>query len=255
LFFASVLLCQVASSPTFTRTPRPTCGNAKVESGEQCDDGNKSGGDGCSAACTIESGFRCQTVFRRSCCSRCGDGRLGPQEQCDDGNIRSGDGCNATCGVERTFYCYSCNGKSVCNKITLFLKCSTVFSVEGYGADAVGELTVYEETNDVYRIRGTVSVTLYHYIRRRRPSISILPPALYEGSLEKTVPKAMDISPKDTSGNAVTVMLGYPVPSSAQGYTSAVYAFRAPYLIPVQHTTSCTASDLENGGIRRGIAT
>ena len=35
--------------------PAPVCGNGAVESPEQCDDGNTSSGDGCSATCTIES--------------------------------------------------------------------------------------------------------------------------------------------------------------------------------------------------------
>ncbi len=33
----------------------PVCGNGVVEAGEQCDDGNKVSGDGCSATCTVES--------------------------------------------------------------------------------------------------------------------------------------------------------------------------------------------------------
>jgi cysteine-rich repeat protein len=32
----------------------PVCGNGTRESGEQCDDGNTSGGDGCGATCTVE---------------------------------------------------------------------------------------------------------------------------------------------------------------------------------------------------------
>ncbi len=35
--------------------PAPECGNNKLEDGEQCDDGNKEDGDGCSAACVTES--------------------------------------------------------------------------------------------------------------------------------------------------------------------------------------------------------
>ncbi|HEY0477235.1 MAG TPA: TonB family protein [Kofleriaceae bacterium] len=33
--------------------PAPVCGNGVVEAGEQCDDGNTAGGDGCSATCRI----------------------------------------------------------------------------------------------------------------------------------------------------------------------------------------------------------
>lgn len=34
--------------------PGPACGNGKLEAGEECDDGNAAGGDGCSAACAAE---------------------------------------------------------------------------------------------------------------------------------------------------------------------------------------------------------
>lgn len=35
------------------------CGNGILEMGEQCDDGSTLGGDGCSADCTVESGYSC----------------------------------------------------------------------------------------------------------------------------------------------------------------------------------------------------
>lgn len=35
----------------------PVCGNNKLEQGEQCDDGNKESGDGCSSTCQTESDF------------------------------------------------------------------------------------------------------------------------------------------------------------------------------------------------------
>jgi MYXO-CTERM domain-containing protein len=35
------------------------CGNAKLEPGEGCDDGNDAAGDGCSKTCKIENGFAC----------------------------------------------------------------------------------------------------------------------------------------------------------------------------------------------------
>ena len=34
----------------------PACGNDHLEPGEQCDDGNSSSNDGCSASCTLEDG-------------------------------------------------------------------------------------------------------------------------------------------------------------------------------------------------------
>lgn len=35
------------------------CGNIVLEAGEQCDDGNSEGGDGCSAACQVEDNWSC----------------------------------------------------------------------------------------------------------------------------------------------------------------------------------------------------
>ncbi|MEI9949401.1 MAG: DUF4215 domain-containing protein [Pseudomonadota bacterium] len=64
----------------------PTCGDEKIEKGEECDnaEGNASG------ACA-----KCKTAS-------CGDGVVyaAGQEQCDDGNKLSGDGCSATCRAE-----------------------------------------------------------------------------------------------------------------------------------------------------------
>jgi cysteine-rich repeat protein len=62
-----------------------TCGNGVVEPGEECDDGNTTAGDGCSATCRREV---------------CGNGVLDPGEECDDGNTTPGDGCTATCRLE-----------------------------------------------------------------------------------------------------------------------------------------------------------
>ncbi len=65
------------------------CGNGAIESGEQCDDGNGTSGDGCSAACQLEASP-----------GACGDGFVDDGEQCDDGNTTGGDGCSATCQDE-----------------------------------------------------------------------------------------------------------------------------------------------------------
>jgi len=61
------------------------CGDGNIDPGEQCDDGNNVGGDGCEADCTLPSS------------GRCGDGVLDAGEQCDDGNNVDGDGCQADC--------------------------------------------------------------------------------------------------------------------------------------------------------------
>ncbi|MBX7144517.1 MAG: DUF4215 domain-containing protein [Oligoflexia bacterium] len=82
-------------TPSATVGPRrpttPYCGNALLEGYEECDDGNQSDNDGCSAGCLREE---------------CGDGvtQSDPNrpEECDDGNKKSGDGCSDGCKRE---YC------------------------------------------------------------------------------------------------------------------------------------------------------
>jgi len=72
-----------------TPSPQPQCGNGALEPGEQCDDGNNFDNDGCDASCAVES----PTAL-------CGNGLLEPGEQCDDGNLLRGDGCDAECAFE-----------------------------------------------------------------------------------------------------------------------------------------------------------
>ncbi|MCA9542159.1 MAG: DUF4215 domain-containing protein, partial [Myxococcales bacterium] len=57
------------------------CGNARLDPGETCDDGNLRAGDGCDARCLRE----------------CGNGVLDGDEQCDDGNAIDTDGCRNDC--------------------------------------------------------------------------------------------------------------------------------------------------------------
>ncbi len=71
---------------------------------EECDDGNKNPGDGCSATGTIEPGFICRFVGQL-CTPICGDGKVVNGEKCDDGNRNGGDGCSAVCEVEPGYYC------------------------------------------------------------------------------------------------------------------------------------------------------
>ncbi len=68
------------------------CGNGIVEPGEQCDDGNQTSGDGCSADCKSNE--------------TCGNGVVDEDrgEQCDDGNHIAHDGCDSTCQSETTMW-------------------------------------------------------------------------------------------------------------------------------------------------------
>ena len=76
----------------------PVCGNGTVETGETCDDGNATDGDGCSGVCQNENQS-----------SVCGNGTVESGEQCDDGNTTDGDGCSANCQTEGALACVKIN--------------------------------------------------------------------------------------------------------------------------------------------------
>jgi cysteine-rich repeat protein len=62
------------------------CGDGVVDPGEECDDGNTEGGDGCSASCAGESPL-----------AVCGNATVEAGEECDDGNDVAFDGCEDDC--------------------------------------------------------------------------------------------------------------------------------------------------------------
>ncbi len=72
---------------------QPECGNSIPEPPEQCDDGNTTDGDGCSALCQTEGMPEPDPV--------CGNNEVEQGEQCDDGNTTDGDGCSSTCQLEQ----------------------------------------------------------------------------------------------------------------------------------------------------------
>ncbi len=78
-----------------------TCGNEEIDSGEQCDDGNNVGGDGCSAICTAEG-------------SDCGNGQPDPGEDCStcpaDVSCTLGQICQSGLCVATT----TCNADADC---------------------------------------------------------------------------------------------------------------------------------------------
>jgi fibro-slime domain-containing protein len=94
------------------------CGDGKVTGIEVCDDGNAISGDGCSATCQIEPGYKC--IANDACLKivYCGDGVVQQPEVCDDGAAKPGDGCDGTCHPEPGFRCTTpgqpCTSMAIC---------------------------------------------------------------------------------------------------------------------------------------------
>jgi|GEM_PF-1574865 len=111
---------QTSSSVSSAAPVGTYCGDGLPNTGEQCDDGNKKPGDGCSPTCSNEfCGDRVATPRLNEECDDgntavndgcntqcrhefCGDTivQTGIGEQCDDGNMRRGDGCSERCQTE-----------------------------------------------------------------------------------------------------------------------------------------------------------
>lgn len=108
-----------------------SCGNNEVEAGEQCDDGNIMGGDGCSSTCQSETSSCPTSWIGDSNCDEvcnnaennwdggdcetttpvCGNGTVEIGEQCDDGNLDNTDECPTNCMLEEpTDYCANLDG-------------------------------------------------------------------------------------------------------------------------------------------------
>jgi cysteine-rich repeat protein len=78
------------------------CGNAFVQPGEGCDDGDLEAGDGCDPTCQVEDGWACPSG---ACQPLCGDGQIVGGETCDDSDVDPDDGCTALCQVTLGWVC------------------------------------------------------------------------------------------------------------------------------------------------------
>jgi cysteine-rich repeat protein len=82
-----------------------TCGNGRLDFGEECDDGNTLPADGCDGSCILECNWSDCPKPPFTITVVCGDGMLNSPEGCDDANVSVGDGCSGNCTVEPGFRC------------------------------------------------------------------------------------------------------------------------------------------------------
>ncbi|MDI1476522.1 DUF4215 domain-containing protein [Polyangium sp. y55x31] len=83
-------VCGLASACVNGACSAIVCGDGVVHPGEDCDDGNQIGGDGCESDCTLPPAG-----------SVCGNGVRDAGEHCDDSNTKNLDGCDSACKFEQ----------------------------------------------------------------------------------------------------------------------------------------------------------
>lgn len=103
------------------------CGNAVLDAGEECDDGNTNNADYCTNTCEntvcgdgirqiweeCDDGNAVQNDACSNACRKpfCGDGIVQGAEQCDDGNAKNTDNCTNACEVAHCGDGYVQNGE------------------------------------------------------------------------------------------------------------------------------------------------
>jgi cysteine-rich repeat protein len=125
-----------ATTINVTVTGEPVCGNGVVEDVEECDDGNTTSGDCCSATCTAEVGSSCDDGVYCNGPDECDASgicaNVGPAVDCDDGaSCTTGDYCDEGLGS-----CVNTLNNSLCND-GLFCTGSETCDPENIEADPV----------------------------------------------------------------------------------------------------------------------
>ncbi len=126
----------------------PVCGDGVLATGEGCEDANLVDGDGCSASCTVETGWTCGTALGVSavgtCIANCGDSSILGGETCDDGNRASGDACDSACRTESAIAEIEANGS--------FAEADAVAIALGSGSETVSGAISPVADLDTYRL-------------------------------------------------------------------------------------------------------
>jgi cysteine-rich repeat protein len=232
-----------------------TCGDGVVTGTEQCDDGNAAGGDGCSAACAAEPGFRCASVCRdwrcppaavadgaaaSACAPVCGDGRIvAGLEGCDDGNAAAGDGCAPDCVVEPGYACTTAPApppapagalRSVCSPLC-GVGCSSGGAAAAWGAAAGGVAGWFLVRVNV-SVSGAAAAVAAAVAGTNRTA---------QGAVVASVADAV----RHNASDVVLVAAWLAPPAAASGSSSGVSAAAAP---------SHDAADARRGAARLGAA-
>ncbi len=143
--------------------PSKTCGNALVDAGEECDDGNHDDADACLSTCKK---------------ARCGDGIQSVHEACDDGNTIDTDACRndcslSTCGDGIVQSPEQCDSKdpNQCTPLCLVPSCGDGFVAPASEACDRGpsnenrpaiELVADGATSSVVPIRGNSGIVAFY---------------------------------------------------------------------------------------------
>jgi len=85
---------QAAAAPQGPAADQLANARRRPQVGEECDDGDKNSGDGCSDTCKVEPGFNCPVPGRHA--RNAGNGIKESAEACDDGNRDDGMAVRAT---------------------------------------------------------------------------------------------------------------------------------------------------------------
>ncbi|MFH2007106.1 MAG: DUF4215 domain-containing protein [bacterium] len=102
-YVGGTLLCLPSCAFNLSGCIPIQCGDGILSAGEQCDDGDTTNGDGCNAACQVESGWSCAGE-PSNCTLLCGNSQLDAGEQCD-GALLGGQTCVGLGYVGGTLLC------------------------------------------------------------------------------------------------------------------------------------------------------
>ena len=90
----------------------PKCGDGMMVGIEQCDDGNKTSGDGCNAGCKTEVGFNYPTPNMKCVASVCGDGNVDTAKA-----ATTAEPASAAEGRHGVYRCFACTGGGACTPV------------------------------------------------------------------------------------------------------------------------------------------